>query len=260
MTSQQARAALEEFEARCGAVCNVATVAKRNCKSLSGHGFYGKRFSNAVIALSRAEMKLSSVVIAVGLDGGESGRLSGLLDTLKSPKASPRQRSDALRAVVTICQTTILPAIERMTANPVPETEQVLPLDLVRPTRRKYIERVVLQANGCYEHGWYDACSVMIRRLVETLIIELYEAKGMASEIMNAAGGYHMLGDLVNAVISDKAWNLSRVAKKALPDIKSIGDQSAHGRRFVATKQDVDKIVPGLRVVVEELLHIAGLL
>ena len=63
-----------------------------------------------------------------------------------------------------VCQATILPAIERLTASPVPETEQVLPLDVVRSTRRKYIERVVIQANGCYERHWYDAGSGMIRR------------------------------------------------------------------------------------------------
>jgi hypothetical protein len=159
-----------------------------------------------------------------------------------------------------VCQATILPAVERLAASPVPETEQVLPLDVVRPTRRKYLERVVLQANGTYEHGWYDACSVMIRRLVETVIIELYEAKGREDGIKGGSGEFLMLSGLVDAVLAEKSWNLGREVKKALPEIKSLGDRSAHARRYVATKQDVDKVIPGLRVVVEELLHIAGLL
>ncbi len=46
-------------------------------------------------------------------------------------------------------------------------TQQVLPHSVVRGTRG-YIERVVNQANGAYENGWYDACAVMLRRLVET--------------------------------------------------------------------------------------------
>ena len=41
---------------------------------------------------------------------------------------------------------------------------------------RGYIERVVNQINGSYEKGWYDCCAVMTRRLLETLIIETYEA------------------------------------------------------------------------------------
>lgn len=260
MSSQEARAVLEELQKQCRAICEIVKVAKRNSKSLSGHNPYGERFHGAVVALSKAETKLGPVLAAVGLDGGESGRLSGLLATLKSPKAEPRERGEALKALRMVCQATILPAIERLTANPVPETEQVLPLDVVRPTRRKYIERVVIQANGCYEHHWYDACSVMIRRLVETVIIELYEAKGREAEIKNGSGEFLMLSGLVNAVLADKSWNLGREVKKSLPEIKSLGDRSAHTRRYIATKQDVEKVIAGLRVVVEELLHLAGLL
>jgi hypothetical protein len=54
-----------------------------------------------------------------------------------------------------------------------PSTEQILPHALVRGTRG-YLERVCFQINGCYEQGWFDACAVMMRRLVETLIIEAF--------------------------------------------------------------------------------------
>jgi len=260
MTSQEARAILEELQEQCRAICEIAKVAKRNSKSLSGHNPYGERFHSAVLALSKAETKLGPVLAAVGLNGDESGRFLGLLNTLKSPRAETRERGEALKSLRMVCQVTVLPVIERMTANPVPESEQVLPLDVVRPTRRKYIERVVIQVNGCYEHHWYDACSVMIRRLVETVIIELYEAKGMEAEIKNGSGEFHMLSGLVDAMLADKSWNLGREVKKALPEIKSLGDRSAHTRRYNATKQDVDKLIAGLRVVVEELLHLAGML
>lgn len=101
---------------------------------------------------------------------------------------------------------------------------------------------------------------VMIRRLVETLIIELYEATGKEASIKNGAGEFFMLGSLVDAVLSEKSWNLGRDVRKALPDIKAMGDRSAHARRYNATKQDADKVIPGLRVVAEELLHLAGLI
>ncbi len=48
------------------------------------------------------------------------------------------------------------------------ESQKVIPMSVVRGTRG-YIEKVANQINGCYEKGWYDACAVMIRRLVETL-------------------------------------------------------------------------------------------
>ena len=51
-------------------------------------------------------------------------------------------------------------------------------------------------------------------------------------------------------------WTIGRNSIKALPDIKAKGDLSAHNRRFNATKSDVDSIKSGLRIVVEELVHL----
>jgi hypothetical protein len=260
MTSQEGRAVLEDLQGYCQSICDIAKVANKNGKSLSGQNPYGERFHAAVVALSKVETRLGPVLIAAGSDGDVSGKLSGLLDLLKSPKTEPRRRSDIVKELRLICQVAILPAIERLNANSVPQTEQVLPLDVVRPTRRKYIERIVLQANGCYEHHWFDACSVMIRRLVETLIIELYEAKGNETEIKNDRGEFLMLSGLIDSVLANTVWNLSRETKKVLPQIKSLGDRSAHTRHYLATKLDVEKVIPGLRVVAEEFLHLAGLL
>ena len=39
---------------------------------------------------------------------------------------------------------------------------------------------------------------------------------------------------------------------------KTVGDLSAHSRRYNAHKSDIDNI-PDLRVVVQELLYLAGL-
>jgi hypothetical protein len=52
----------------------------------------------------------------------------------------------------------------------------VLALSVVKGTRG-YIERLVEQANGCYDHRWFEACAMTLRKLVENLIIEVYEAK-----------------------------------------------------------------------------------
>jgi len=45
-----------------------------------------------------------------------------------------------------------------------------------------------MQINGCFENGWHDASAVMIRRLLETLIIEVFEYYKIASRIQNSAG------------------------------------------------------------------------
>lgn len=138
-----------------------------------------------------------------------------------------------------------------------PATEHVLPFDVVKGTR-SYLEQIVNQANGCYEKGWYDACSVMVRKLVEVLIIAVYEKKGEA-EAVKKDGNFLMLAGLVDDIQTRTAWNLGRETKAALPLLKSLGDRAAHSRHYMARKADVDRVLPGLRVAVEDLLNHAGL-
>lgn len=137
-------------------------------------------------------------------------------------------------------------------------SQQVLPASLTRGTRG-YIERIVNQINGTYEKGWFDACAVMIRRLIETLIIEVFEHAKISTKIKNKDGDFLFLNDLIDKVISESTWNLSRGTKTSLRKLKNIGDKSAHSRRFNARRWDIDKIVDGLRITSEELIYIASL-
>ena len=114
-----------------------------------------------------------------------------------------------------------------------PQSEQVLAHSLVKGTRG-YIECIVKQINGTYEKGWYDSCAVMIRRLLETLIIEAFEHHKRVTAIQNPAGDFFYLRDLIQATLAESAWNLGRNVKSALPRLKDIGDKSAHSRRYVA--------------------------
>src|ERR1035438_10481242 len=78
-----------------------------------------------------------------------------------------------------------------------PSTQQVLPHAMVRSTRG-YLERVCYQMNGCYEKGWFDACAVMMRRMLETLIIEVFEHYKLDQSIKNpSTGEFYFLRDLV---------------------------------------------------------------
>jgi hypothetical protein len=139
-----------------------------------------------------------------------------------------------------------------------PKSEMVLPHSLVKGTRG-YIERIAYQVNGCYEYGWYDACAVMMRRMMETLIIEVFEHHNISAQIKNSSGDFFYLSDLISATISQTSWNLGRDTKQALPRLKTLGDQSAHSRRFVAHREDVDKMQADFRIVVQELLFLAKL-
>jgi hypothetical protein len=136
--------------------------------------------------------------------------------------------------------------------------EPVLAFSLVRGTR-SYIERVVHQINTTYADACYDSCAVMLRRLIETLIIEAYEGHGIATQIQNANGDFLHLAELVSRTLGDTTWNLGRIAKAALPKLKDVGDRSAHDRRFNAHRSDIDKLIPDIRIVVQELTRLAGL-
>ncbi len=140
----------------------------------------------------------------------------------------------------------------------VSRSQHILPRALTTRTRA-YIERVANQINGTYESGYSDACAVMMRRLVETLIIETFEAKGLADTIKNAAGDFMFLNDLIAKALDESSWNLSRNCKRALPRLKDMGDKSAHSRRYNAYPIEIEKLAPHVRVVAQELINIAGL-
>ena len=100
----------------------------------------------------------------------------------------------------------------------------------------------------------------MMRRLIEISIIEAFEGKHVAAKIRGADGNYFQLTDLIAQTLGEPALTLSRNAKKALPGLRDVGHMSAHGRFFTAKKEDLESNKAGCRVVVEELLHHAGLL
>jgi hypothetical protein len=137
---------------------------------------------------------------------------------------------------------------------------ELFPLALISQTRRSYLMTVATQMNGCRREGWHDACAVMMRRLVEICIIEAFEYKNIANKIKDADDHYFQLTKLVDVALIEPAFALSRNSKKALPRLKNIGHQSAHGRYFTCQLSDIEKVEDELRVVVEEFLRHAGLL
>lgn len=136
--------------------------------------------------------------------------------------------------------------------------EPVIYFALVKNSRG-YIERVAHQVNGCYANGWYDACAVMLRRLIETLLIECFEAHRLEASIKDSSGNYLFLRDLVDRALKESSWTLGRTARTALPRLKEIGDKSAHSRRYNAHREDIDRIAGDVRDVVQELVALARL-
>ncbi|WP_260411490.1 hypothetical protein [Pseudomonas glycinae] len=167
---------------------------------------------------------------------------------------SPQDIKDLISSIKSDCKDTLLPPENGLEAIGQP----VIPFALVRSTRG-YLEKITHQINGAYTNGWYDASAVMIRRLIETLIIETFESHNIASKIKNTSGDFFYLSDLISITLTETSWNLSRNSKQSLPKLKDIGDKSAHSRRYNAVRHDIDKIISDLRVAVQELIYLSGL-
>jgi hypothetical protein len=148
----------------------------------------------------------------------------------------------------------ILEAVESPPV-PAPPQEFVLPMAVFEGTR-DYIKKIVVQINGCYEHKHFDACAMMIRRLVEMLIIEVYKHPKREAEIQSG-GIFKMLGTLIDQILLD--FSLGKDTKKGLPLINELGNRSAHAPTFIAHQNDIDRIQGYLRVISDELLCLAAL-
>lgn len=229
----------------------VARTARKHNQSLNGSNFYAEKM---------AELRAGATVAFRQLPPGDVGDVSVLterLETSFSPSAAPAARRDAVRDLCFQLKTKWAHAAP---APPPGEDDAIFPLPLLAKTRRGYLVTVARQMNGSFAVGWYDACAVMMRRLVEASIIEAYEGRGIQPKVKNANDDYLQLTDLVNRALAEPTFNLSRNTKRELPQLRDVGHQSAHGRYFTAQQADIERVRQGCRIVVEEFLHIAGLL
>ena len=135
---------------------------------------------------------------------------------------------------------------------PMVPTNDLIPVSIVKGTR-SYIEDVTNQMCCCYDRGLYDACLVMMRKLLETLIIECFERHGASDEI-KANNQFFFLSDLIPKYLDSSYWNASINLQNNIGKIKKLGDLSAHNRRFVAKKEHVDGIKAEASQVIQEII------
>ena len=254
MTHQQLRPLLSSLLSDSEAVTEIAKPAEKHGKPLGGHNPYADRFHAAVLKITATENKVRPHLNGLELDPADLSKFDQSLAVLKDTKSKAKAKTDGLRTLRLVCDTAIIPKAEGMTASPVPSTESVLPMAVVKGTKGN-LEQIVTQINGCYQRQWYDACSVMIRKLAEILIIAVYEKNGVAHEIKDKNDNYLMLADLLTQFRTKKAvWHLARETLPCLEEVKKRGDRSAHNRTYLANKQDVDNIISGLRVTIPDLI------
>ena len=236
----------------------IVKTANRNNHPLSGTGFYAAKFSElhaeTVVAFKKLNIQLQNFDDKAIKDA--LSKIKTDIDIYFNPKGKAKEKGEAKKEINFLFQTLINPAI---TISPThTPTDDLFPIELVRETRG-YIERIGEQACGSYDQGWYDSAAVMIRRLLEILIIESFEANGITSKIQKPDGTFYYLQDLVTLTLNETSWTLGRNVKKGLPNLREIGNQSAHGRRYIARKTDLDNVKKELRLTIEELVILSKL-
>ncbi|MEL7655975.1 MAG: hypothetical protein AAGU75_08715 [Bacillota bacterium] len=131
-------------------------------------------------------------------------------------------------------------------------TSDLISLSIVSTTR-DYITEVARQMCCCYDKGLYDACFVMMRKLLESLIVECFERHGASDEIKDGTKFYY-LSDLIPSYLNSEYWNTSPNLQTNIAKIKEYGDLSAHNRRFLAQKEHIDRIKSGVEQVIQEIV------
>lgn len=123
------------------------------------------------------------------------------------------------------------------------------------PSNVRPLVSVVWQINKSYEQKIFDGCAVMMRRLVEMLLIEIYSQCGRQSEIVDSDGNFKMLDAMIKHAISDTNLKLSRNSKKFLPVVKALGDTAAHHRTYTTKEDDISKHIHSFRALISDLIN-----
>ena len=134
----------------------------------------------------------------------------------------------------------------------IPLTNHLIDINILNNTQ-SYLINIATQMCKCYDTGLYDASLVLMRKLMETLIIESFERYGIEDEIKRD-GFYKFLSELIPSFINSSKWTASRNIKTSLDKIKKYGDASAHNRRFIAGKKELDDVKFELRQAIQEIV------
>ncbi len=229
----------------------IAIRAKRGNKSLKGNNSYAERFSDCrtqAIRALREIQRLLSPPVNPGLEKALT-EIDQQLQYFFTPKTPPADRRDLRREIERLLKTEVDLALESLAVIP----PEFLPLEMLTGTRG-YVEEVAGQINRSFRCNSYDACAVMIRRLLETLIIEVYEKKGLADKIKDTGGNYLMFTELVSKLVATPETPVGRTTRTELPKIAKVLNNCAHNRVFNIGRPQLVSYQTDIQIAVQELM------
>lgn len=139
------------------------------------------------------------------------------------------------------------------------ESGTILPSQLFENIASYNIQAICKQINASYENNLYDCTCVMMRRLLEGLLVLTYQNYGIEEEITDKSGWHLTLDKIIKNASQNSILALSANTKRDMALFKDIGNYSAHKIWYNATKQDIEPHMLKYRVIIEELMHKAGI-
>ncbi|MEK6963025.1 MAG: hypothetical protein AABX70_01265 [Nanoarchaeota archaeon] len=182
---------------------------------------------------------------------------SALKDLTNLQTLSPQTKWDKLSKFSEYRRDHLYDLMENLADTTKPSPFQIIPLDLIEPTKDKVLIEITRQINGCYTYNFADACLVMMRRLLETLIIKNFLIRKDNSLITKADGSnyYMQLGALINQLLKYDKVTLTSHSKEFISKTKEFADISAHNPLACLSISDIDNLHPKYRALIGELLN-----
>lgn len=242
----------EDFSTSLAKLDDLAKTAARHKFKLGTHTFYGPKSHEVVTEIRRRFLELRSAYPA-----GRSATVAAQLDSLAKPleqienalNLDGRELVKTIRQIAYVADSDLRTAIEAVNDNKVTDSPFVTP-DVLKPgVYRKVLE----EANWCFSQNCPNACAAMLRRLVESLIIEAFEAHGIEANIKDPSGEYLELKALIGKATAEPTLKLTRNTRNALPNLKFLGDLSVHARRNLVRMGDLKDVRNDARAAIEEL-------
>lgn len=200
---------------------------------------------------------ISSIIFALGFAKPNQTRLKGKITKSTSfVKGSKKELFRLSVKKLTELKSSI-PDISE--SEEITSDDSILPEILLKESRRPYLIKLAQQINASYENHLFDACTLMMRRLLEVLLIHCFESEKIESAVKDSEGNFKNLKTLINTAISRPEIKLSNDVKKDIDIFRELGNLSAHRVKYNCRKDDIRIVKLEFRAVIEELLYLGKL-
>ncbi|MCL2143663.1 MAG: hypothetical protein FWH44_05355 [Methanomassiliicoccaceae archaeon] len=122
--------------------------------------------------------------------------------------------------------------------------------------RRDGLDKMIKQINSSYRDGSFDACALVMRRLLEAVIILAFQSNGIEDEIRD--GGHLRYEDIVRKAAESGVLALSKKGID-IAAVSKIGDYSGKGATYTFGANDINAVRVGYRNAMEALYDLAKL-